>query len=49
MPSVYLETSTRPPEGLVGGAGLHLELVFTEQPFVSLGEICLPLTKCTIS
>ena len=48
MPSVYLETSTRPPEGLVGGAGLHLELVFTEQPFIS-GEMRLPLTKCTIS
>lgn len=43
-PSIYLEPSTRSPEGLVGGAGLHLELVFTEQPFVSLGEMRLPLS-----
>lgn len=48
-PSVCLEMSTRSPEDLVGGAGLHLELMFTKQPFVSLGEMCLPLTKCTIS
>ncbi|CAI9178289.1 unnamed protein product [Rangifer tarandus platyrhynchus] len=46
-PSVCLETSTRSPEDPVGGAGLHLELMFTKQPFVSLGEMRLPLTKCT--